>query len=126
MDQGIDTEGSNLSGVSAWCSWDEPGENDHHSSDGEDDNKENRKGKDDPDREDRRGTSTAERERRTISDYGKILMNFHLLWMNNLIFYYFLLEIFLDVNFETKICVKNIQSVWETSDLWFSKQGCVL
>ena len=28
VDQGIETEGSNLSGVNSKCSWEEPGEND--------------------------------------------------------------------------------------------------
>ncbi|XP_005099431.1 suppressor of fused homolog isoform X2 [Aplysia californica] len=69
VDQGIEQEGSNLSGVSAWCSWDEPGDNDRQSSDGEDDNKENRRDKEEEEaeREERRLSSDA--ERRTLTDY---------------------------------------------------------
>ncbi|KAH9524830.1 hypothetical protein Btru_027983 [Bulinus truncatus] len=67
LDQGIEQEGSNLSGVSAWCSWDEPGEN-NHNSDSEDD-KENRKDRydDEVERDVRRGGN--EPGRRTISQY---------------------------------------------------------
>ena len=74
MDQGIEQEGSNLSGVSAWCSWDEPGDNDRGSEDGEEEeregDKENRR---DEEREGRRG-SDGERDRRNLSEYGKVFI----------------------------------------------------
>ncbi|KAK7008676.1 suppressor of fused [Biomphalaria glabrata] len=69
LDQGIEQEGSNLSGVSAWCSWDEPGEN--HSSDSEDD-KENKKDRyeDELEREEARRSGN-ESDRRAISHYDQ-------------------------------------------------------
>ncbi|KAI8777236.1 suppressor of fused [Biomphalaria glabrata] len=69
LDQGIEQEGSNLSGVSAWCSWDEPGES--HSSDSEDD-KENKKDRyeDELEREEARRSGN-ESDRRAISHYDQ-------------------------------------------------------
>jgi len=67
VDQGIEQEGSNLSGVSAKCSWDEPGDHDRHSSD--DEEKESRKDKEEEklDRHHRRGSVDV--DRRILSDY---------------------------------------------------------
>ncbi|KAK3698679.1 hypothetical protein RRG08_046181 [Elysia crispata] len=71
VDQGIEQEGSNLSGVSAWCLWDEPGDNDNQSSEGEDDDKENKKERDEEEYRERTSERRGSKEpgRRAISDY---------------------------------------------------------
>ncbi|XP_067657154.1 suppressor of fused homolog [Haliotis asinina] len=61
VDHGIETEGSNLSGVSSRCSWEEPGDPDAHSNYNDDD-KENRLVE-----IDRRGSGDV--DRRIITDY---------------------------------------------------------
>lgn len=62
VEQGIETEGSNLSGVNSRCSWDEPGENgeDYYN----DDMKDHRPV------DERRNSNEIDRPR--ISDFGKI------------------------------------------------------
>ncbi|KAK7109117.1 suppressor of fused homolog [Littorina saxatilis] len=60
VEQGIEQEGSNLSGVSSRCFWDEPGEIDHHSNYSDDDKENNRNAAD------RRGSQDS--DRRQITD----------------------------------------------------------
>ena len=65
VDQGIESEGSNLSGVNSRCSWEEPGDG---SDDffNEDDNRMH---------EERRNSNEIERPR--ISDFGKLKYNYN-------------------------------------------------
>ena len=63
VEQGIESEGSNLSGVSSRCSWEEPGDFDLHSNYNDDD-KENRMS-------DYEHSRNSDYDRRHISDYGR-------------------------------------------------------
>ena len=65
MDYGIESEGSNLSGVSSHCSWEEPGDGDNRSSHSNEEDKENRLLE-----EHRRGSG--ELDRPHISEYGRL------------------------------------------------------
>lgn len=64
MEQGIEQEGSNLSGVSSRCSWDEPGDNDYHSTYSDEDKENNRL------TAERRGSQDS--DRRQITDVGEL------------------------------------------------------
>jgi len=64
VDTGIETEGSNLSGVNSRCSWEEPGDgNEDYYNEDDKDNRLN---------DERRGNNTNEMDRPLISDFGKI------------------------------------------------------
>lgn len=63
MEQGIETEGSNLSGVNSRCSWEEPGENS--------DDYYNEDMKDNRTVDERRNSNEIDRPR--ISDFGKTM-----------------------------------------------------
>lgn len=66
MEQGIEQEGSNLSGVSSRCAWDEPGDNDYHSTYSDEDKENNRL------TAERRGSQDS--DRRQITDVGELVL----------------------------------------------------
>ena len=66
MEQGIEQEGSNLSGVSSRCSWDEPGDGDYQSTYSDDDKENNRHSAH------RRGSRDS--DRRQITDSGQLFV----------------------------------------------------
>ena len=66
VEQGIEQEGSNLSGVSSRCAWDEPGDNDYHSTYSDEDKENNRLSAE------RRGSQDS--DRRQITDVGELVL----------------------------------------------------
>lgn len=63
VEQGIEQEGSNLSGVSSRCMWEEPGDNDNHSTYSDEDKENNRS------EAERKGSKDS--DRRELSEIGK-------------------------------------------------------